>query len=50
MEIEQIREGLVVFGIASLESGLPESEYDDGIFFDEGQTDMWEWDLSQKKE
>ena len=24
---------------------LPEPEHDDDPFFDEGQTDMWGWDL-----
>ena len=30
MDIEQIREGLVMFGVAPWESGLPEPEYDEG--------------------
>ena len=38
VDIEQVRKGLVVFGVT-------ESEYDDGLFFDEGQTEMWGWDL-----
>ena len=50
VDIEQIREGLVVFGIVPWENCLPEPKYDDGPFFDEGQTDMWEWNLWQKKE
>ena len=48
--IEQIRVGLVVFGAAPWENCLPESKCDDGPSFHEGQTDMWEWDLRQKKE
>jgi hypothetical protein len=45
MDIKQIREFLIMFGIAPWENGLPEPEYDDGPFFDEGHTDMWGWDL-----
>ena len=45
VDIEQIREGLAVFGVSSWENGLPEPEYDDGPFCNEGQTDMWGWDL-----
>ena len=44
-DIEQIREGLAVFGVALWENGLPELKYDDGPFFDESQTVMWGWDL-----
>ena len=40
MYIEQIREGLIVFGVAPWENGLPEPDYDGGPFFDENQTDM----------
>ena len=50
MDIEQICEGLVLFGIALWENGLADPKYDDRPFFDEGQTDMWGWDLWQKKE
>ena len=32
VDIEKIRESLVVFGFASWENGLPEPEYDDGPF------------------
>ena len=32
VDIEQIREGLVVFGIASWENSLSEPEYDDSPF------------------
>jgi hypothetical protein len=39
---------LVVFGVAPWENGLPDPEYDDGPFFDEGQTDMWRRDLCTK--
>ena len=45
VDMEQIREGLVVFSVAPWENGLPEPEYDDGPFFGEGQTDMWGRDL-----
>ena len=50
VDIEQIREGLVLFGGAPWENGLPEPGYDEGPFLNEGQTDMWEWDLWQKME
>ena len=39
VDIEQIREGLVVFGVAPWENGLHDPESDDG------QTDMWGRDL-----
>ena len=41
MDIKQLCEGLFVFSVAPWENGLPEPEYDEGPFFDEGQTDMW---------
>ena len=31
MDIEQIREGLVMFGVAPWENGFPEHEYDYGL-------------------
>ena len=34
IDIEQIREGLVVFGIVPWENGLSEPEYDDDQFID----------------
>ena len=49
VDIEQIREGLVVFGVAPWENGLHDPECDDGPFFDEGQTDMWGRDLCRKR-
>ena len=45
VDIEKIRKGLVVSGAAPWDNGLPESEYADGPFLDEGQTDKWGWDL-----
>ena len=45
MDIEQIREGLVMFGVGSWENGLPQPEYKDGPSFDEGEMDIWGWDL-----
>ena len=33
LDIEQIRESLVVSGVAAWENGLPEPEYDEGPFF-----------------
>ena len=45
-----MREGLVIFDVTLWENFLPEPEYDDGPFFDEGQTVIWGWDLWQKKE
>ena len=40
MDIEQIRGGLAVFGAAPWENGLPEHDYDDGSFLNEGQADI----------
>ena len=40
VDIEQIREGLSVFGVAPWKNGLPEPEYDNGPFYDEDQTDV----------
>ena len=34
LDIEQIREGLVVYGVAPWENGLPETECDDDPFFE----------------
>jgi hypothetical protein len=45
VDIEQIDEGLVVFRIVPWENGIPEPKYVDSPFFDEGQTDMWGWNL-----
>ena len=44
VDIEQIREGLTVFGVVPSTNGLPETECDDGPFFDEDQTIMSGWD------
>ena len=41
VDIEQICEGLTVFGVAPWKKDLP----DGGPFFDEDQTDVWGWDL-----
>jgi hypothetical protein len=49
MDIEQIREGLVVFGIAPWKNDLPDPECGDSPFFDEGQTDMWGRNLCRKR-
>ena len=40
VDIEQVCEGLVMFSVAPWENGLPETEYDDGAFFDESQMDL----------
>ena len=40
-----MREGLTVFDVAPWENGLPGTEYDDGLFFDEDQTNIWGWNL-----
>ena len=45
MDIEQIREGLTVFGVAPWKNGFLKHEYDDSSFFDEDQTDVCGWDL-----
>jgi hypothetical protein len=47
MDIEQVYEGLVVFSIAPWENNLPESEYDDGPFFD-GQTYVGMGSMTEK--
>ena len=44
-----MREGLVVFGVAPWENGLPDPECDDGPYIDEGQMDMWGWNLCRKR-
>ena len=40
MDIEQKREGLVVFGVAPWENGLHDPECDNGPFSDKVQTNM----------
>ena len=49
VDIEQIRESVVVFGVVSWENSLPDPECDDCPFYDEGQTDMWGRDLCTKR-
>jgi hypothetical protein len=49
MDIVEIREGLVVFGIAPWGNCLPKPEYDDGPFFDEGQTDIGDGIYDRKR-
>ena len=49
VDIEQIREGLVVFGVAPWENGLTDPECDDDPFFDEGKPCVWRRDLFRKR-
>lgn len=50
VDIEQICKVLILFGVAPWKNGISELGYDDGPFCNEDQTDMWGWDLWQKKE